>query len=99
MDGAFERIKRQDREHGYLGLGGAKLRSAITEADTDKKLSPFNDVITEKHAPSDPNATRNLVLKDVTIAGKRCDVYHWDQEDGQRIPNSSVHRLFVHIKE
>lgn len=74
-------------------------KRAIEDADPDKRLAHYNDVITGRDTPS-PELSKHLVLKDVSLGGKICDVYHWDQdEDGKRIRNSSANRVFVHIKE
>ena len=74
-------------------------KQAIKSADTDNKLAHFNDVITGTDTPS-LELSKHLVLENVSLGGKTCDVYHWDQdENGGRIPNSSSHRVFVHIKE
>ena len=77
----------------------AELKRAVENADTDRKLAPFNDVITGEKDLS-PELKKHLVLRDVSLGGKMCDVYHWDQdENGQKIPDSSAHRIFIHIKE
>lgn len=74
-------------------------RRAIKGADTDNKLAPYNDVITGRDAPS-PELTKHLVLENISLGGKTCDIYHWDQDgNGNKIKNSSAHRVFVHIKE
>lgn len=76
----------------------AEWKTAIQEIDVENKLSPFNDVLTDTQEPSS-KTKEHFVLQDVTIGGKICDIYHWDQdENGERIPNSTLHRVFVHIK-
>lgn len=99
MEGTYQRLLHQDRQRGYLGLDLAGVKRAIAAVDPENKLAPFNDWVQEKHAPPRPNAARNLVLEDVVIDGKTCDVYHWDQEDGRKIQDSSYNRIFIHIKE
>ena len=71
---------------------------AIEVADTGNKLTHFNDVVTGRDAPP-PEQAKHLVLEYVTLGGRLCDVYHWDQDQNGKIRNASGHRVFVHIKQ
>lgn len=74
-------------------------RDALKSADTAGKLAPFNDVISSTDEPT-PETAQHVVLQDVSLGGKICDVYHFDQDkSGNMIPGSSAHRVFVHIKK
>jgi hypothetical protein len=91
-------ILEAEPKKGIENWSVAAWKSAIQTADVNKKLSHFNDVLAGTEEPSE-ETRRHLVLADVSIAGKVCDVYHWDQnEDGRMIPGSTVNRVFVHIK-
>ena len=71
----------------------------IRNAGVYDKLAHFNDVITEK-TPPHTQSGYNLVLNDIILDGKHCDIYHTDQdEDGTSIHNNSYHRIFIHIKD
>jgi hypothetical protein len=71
----------------------------IKKAGVYEKLSFFNDVITEKR-PSHSESGYNLVLSNIVLDNKKCDIYHTDQnEDGSKIENHTFHRIFIHIKE
>ncbi len=76
----------------------AEWKNHVMSADKDKKLAFFNDVISGREAPV-PEQAKHLVLQNVVIGGKLCDVYHWDQENGKKRPHSTVNRVFVHVKE
>lgn len=71
----------------------------IEKAGIKNQLSFFNDVITEKRPPH-AEAGYHLVLKDIILDGKSCDIYHTDQdENGDKIKGHTWHRIFIHIKE
>jgi hypothetical protein len=71
----------------------------IEKAGIKEKLKFFNDVITEKKQPNSESGY-NLVLKDIILDGKKCDIYHTDQdESGNLIKGHSLNRIFIHIKE
>ena len=72
-------------------------RDAIQEADTENKLIDFNDVLGGKEAPS-PDQQKHLILRDVTIGDKICDVYHWGQEEGSMTEVNSSARVYLHYK-
>jgi hypothetical protein len=61
---------------------------------------PFvNDVITG-HTPPNENSGYHLVVPDVKLDGRTCDIYNTDQdEEGNRLKGHSWHRIFIHIKE
>lgn len=74
-------------------------KNEIERAGVKDKLNFFNDVITEKRPPN-PGSGYNLVLKDVILDGKKCDVYHTDQDElGNVIRGNSWNRIFIYIKE
>jgi hypothetical protein len=75
----------------------AKWSEEIRKADTNNALANFNDVISGKDAPSQ-DQQQHLVLKDVTLGGKNCDIYHWGQEEENKKETHSVARVYVHIK-
>jgi len=71
----------------------------IKKTGVFENLAPFNDVITGKEPPH-PNSGYSLVLRDVTLDGKKCDIYHTDQDsEGNKIKGRSYARIFIHIKE
>ncbi|MFA6273945.1 MAG: hypothetical protein WC662_02185 [Candidatus Paceibacterota bacterium] len=71
----------------------------IKKAGVESRLLHFNDVIIEK-TPPHPESGYHLVLSDVLLDGKHCDIYHSDQdENGDKIRNKTYHRLFLQIKE
>ncbi len=71
----------------------------IKNAGFFDQLSHFNDIITEKRQPH-PESGYHLVLKDVDLDNKKCDIYHTDQdENGDLIKGHTWHRIFIHIKE
>lgn len=72
--------------------GTAWWTRKIAESELFDKLRPFNDVITDKKPPH-PNSCYGLVLENVVIDGKECDVYHTDTEEGR-----TLHRIYIHIK-
>lgn len=65
-------------------------RNEIRLNGYSEQLSPFNDVITGKEAPL---GYGEAVLRDVTLHGKTCDIYHSDKES-----SDTAHRVFIHIK-
>ncbi len=70
----------------------------IDGAGVKDKLSFFNDVVTEKRPPH-PESGYHLVLKDIMLDGKPCDIYHTDQdENGNQIRGHTWHRIFIYIK-
>jgi hypothetical protein len=71
----------------------------LENAGVKDKLSFFNDVITEKRPPH-PESGYHLVLGDIILDGKKCDIYHIDQdENGQKIKDHTWSRIFIYIKE
>ncbi|OGI83984.1 hypothetical protein A2997_00860 [Candidatus Nomurabacteria bacterium RIFCSPLOWO2_01_FULL_36_10b] len=71
----------------------------IEKAGVIGKLCFFNDVIVEK-IPPHPESGYNLVLSDTTLDGKKCDIYHTDQdESGNKIKGRSYHRIFIYTKD
>ena len=71
----------------------------IIKAGVKDQLKFFNDVITEKRPPH-PESGYCLVLKDIILDDKKCDIYHTDQdESGNDIKGHSWNRIFIHIKE
>lgn len=64
-----------------------------------EQLSFFNDIVTEKRPPH-PDSEYHLVVKDVVLDDKKCDIYHTDQdENGDYIEGHTWHRIFIYIKE
>jgi hypothetical protein len=71
----------------------------IKKAGVYEKLAHFNDVIVEKEPPQ-PESGYSLILSDIILDGKHCDIYHTDQDsNGNKIRNNSYHRIFIHIKD
>lgn len=71
----------------------------IREARIYDKLSHFNDVITEKRPPHS-ESNYSLVFNDIILDGKKCDIYHTDQdEQGNNKEEHTFHRIFIYIKE
>ncbi len=62
----------------------------IKKANVFNELKHFNDVITGNNAPS---GYGKAVLTDITLDGKKCDIYHTDSKQGD-----SGHRIYIHIK-
>ena len=70
----------------------------IKAAGVADKLAFFNDVVTEKTAPA-LDAGYHIVLHDIILDGKKCDVYHTDQDaEGNTIKGHTYHRVFIHTK-
>lgn len=56
-------------------------------------------MITEKRPPHSESGY-HLVLKDILLDGKKCDIYHTDQDEhGNSIKGHSWNRIFIYIKE
>ncbi len=71
----------------------------IKEAGIYGRLAHFNDVIVENKPPH-PESGYNLILSDIILDGKHCDIYHTDQDsNGNKIRNSSYHRIFIYTKD
>jgi len=71
----------------------------IKNAGVEDKLLFFNDVVTEKKPPHNESGY-HLVLNNIILDGKNCDIYHTDQdEQGNSIEDKSNHRIYIHIKE
>jgi hypothetical protein len=71
----------------------------IEKAGIKDKLRFFNDVITEKRPPNIESGY-HLVLEDITLDNKKCDIYHTDQDkNGEKIKDHTHNRIFIHIKE
>lgn len=66
----------------------------LEQSGLKENLNFFNDVIVEKRPPNNDSGYGEPVLLDVILDGKKCDVYHSDQNK-----NDTYHRLFIHIKE
>jgi hypothetical protein len=65
--------------------------NAIKQAGVFEKIPIFNDLITGKEAPSQTkdNPPLEPVLKNIKLADKIVDIYHW---------GGTSARLFIHIK-
>lgn len=71
----------------------------IKEAGVYEKLAHFNDVIVEKKPPH-VESGYNLVLHDIILDNKHCDIYHTDQDSNKnKIQNNTYHRIFIHTKD
>jgi hypothetical protein len=71
----------------------------IKNAGVYDKLAFFNDVFVEKKPPHTESGY-NLVLSNILLDGKHCDIYHTDQDsNGNKIKDRTFHRVFIHIKE
>ncbi len=78
-------IERDTRDWERLDL-----RQELEQGGYAQQLRPFNDIITGRTAPQgygDP------VLRNITIDGRICDIYHTDKKEGD-----SGHRIFIHRK-
>ena len=74
-------------------------QAEIKKAGVFERLVFFNDVVTEK-IPPHPGSGYHLVLNDITLDGKKCDIYHTDQdENGEKIKRHSWSRILIYIKE
>ena len=90
--------KRQVPEERFL-LGVKPWVEALKKAGVYEKLSPCNDIKTEKVAPS-PSSGFNLVLRNINLDGEICDIYHLDiDEKGVRIRKYNYGRVYIHRKE
>jgi hypothetical protein len=78
--------------------GTAFWTEEIKKVGVYDQLLYFNDVVTEDSSPH-AESNYHLVLTDVILDGRKCDIYHTDQdENGNRIKNHSFHRIFIHKK-
>lgn len=85
-------------ENNFVIKGTTFWTKEIEKAGVKDSLSFFNDVITENRPPH-PESGYHLVLNDVSLDGKICDIYHTDQdEQGNQINGHTWHRIFIHIK-
>lgn len=72
-------------------------KEAIERAGVKNKLQFFNDVITEQRPPHGDGY--HLVLGDIVLDGKKCDIYHTDQNINGKIKGHYFARIFIHTKE
>lgn len=68
--------------------------SELEKTGLKDELRHFNDVVTETRPPHQESGYKEPVLTDITLDGKKCNVYHSDHND-----KDTFHRLFIHIKE
>lgn len=71
----------------------------IIKSGVHEKLAFFNDIITEKYPPH-ADSGYHLVLPNISLDNKECDIYHTDQDkNGEKIKDNNFSRIFIHIKE
>ena len=65
---------------------------ALRKIGVDKRLPPFNDVITRNAAPATASGY-NLVLSNINLDGRICDIYHLDvDKNGQKVEKRKYRR-------
>ena len=85
-------------ENNNVWKGTQFWTDELEKAGVKGQLRFFNDVVVEKRPPH-PESGYHLVLSNITLDGRHCDVYHTDQdENGDIVRGSTYSRLFLHIK-